>query len=128
MSLQPTTDGEKKENSLAIVSIDVPTTEQVMRFVFRDLGKDDDCHWLLMNNGTFYTWPKNAAGVGEVTPGSILEAEALDKCGRAALCDYDNNDCVSILPYRDVWPHHPVYGVFSVLREKLGWVIIGKTK
>lgn len=112
---------------MSIVKAGPPTPVEVMRTIFKDLPPPegaDNCHWVLFNNGTFYTWPK--AEVGEQCSGDDLTARALDMSKNAHLLNYDDNDCVSVLPYRDYWAH-PTYLVLSCLRQKVGWVIVGES-
>ena len=112
-------------NDELIVYNSVPTVTRVMEVVFKDLGEPDDVHWILFGNGTFYTFLKTE--YGDSTDTNDLLGRALTMCKDATLLSYDDNDCVTVLPYNDQWPHHPVYIVLSTLRARLGWVVIGKT-
>jgi len=101
----------------------------VMNEVFRDIepepGKqNDNMHWVLFKNGTFYTFPKDEHPT-ETFSGDDLAARALDLSKNAELLKYNDNDCVTVLPYREFG--HPTYVVLSCLRQKIGWVIVGKT-
>lgn len=97
-----------------------PTPEEVVREVFKDLGKGDDVEWVLFKNGTFYTFPKV-----EAFSGDDLAAQALQMSQEAELLKHDGADEVSVLPYNDIWTH-PTFIVFSCLRQKIGWVIVGE--
>lgn len=101
-----------------------PTPVEVMREVFKDMGEGDDCEWVLFNNGTFYTFPKSELGAN--FSGDDLVARALDMSQGVHLLSYDDNDCVTVMPFNDVWTH-PTYVVLSCLRQKVGWVIVGES-
>ena len=103
-------------------SVEKPSVLEVMKEVFKDIGEADDSHWFLLNNGTFYTFKK--LEYPSATRES-LESVVLDMCAKAALLSYEDNDCVSVYPYKE-WKY-PVYVVLSVLRAKIGWIIVGAT-
>jgi hypothetical protein len=99
-----------------------------MTEVFRDMGQPDDAHWVLFQNGTFYTFPKQEFPNLKNQPGAgdDLVARALDMSKNAELLKYNDNDCVTVLKYPEF--HHPTYVVLSCLRQKIGWIVIGKTE
>jgi len=104
-----------------------PNVVDVMKEVFRDMDKPDDAHWVLFQNGTFYTFPKvdfPAKDSAEFS-GDDLVARALDMSKNAELLKYTDNDCVTVLKYPEF--NHPTYVVLSCLRQRIGWIIIGKT-
>lgn len=109
---------------MSIVSAGPPNLIQVATEVFRDMGKDDDCHWVLMANGTFYTFPKRDFP-DIVRVADDLVARALDMSKNTELLKYTENDCVTVLDYPEFG--HPTYVVLSCLRQKIGWIIVGKT-
>jgi hypothetical protein len=96
----------------------------VISEVFRDLGEPDDCHWVLFENGTFYTFPKSEFPV-DTFDANDLVARALEMSDNAELLKYTDNDCVTVLKYPEF--NHPTYVVLSCLRQKIGWIVIGKT-
>jgi len=108
----------------------VPNLIQVMSEVFREMGQPDDAHWVLFENGTFYTFPKKdfPADVKWLAEGGgdDLVGRALDMSKNAELLKYTDNDCVTVLKYPEF--HHPTYVVLSCLRQKIGWIVIGKTE
>ena len=114
--------------SLTVVDNSGPDLVTVMRKVFEDIEgpANDNCHWILFNNGTFYTFPK--AEFGEQPDTNDLLGRALTMCKEASLISYDNNDCVRYYPYREEFGGHPVYVILSVLGSKLGWIVVGKTR
>lgn len=103
-----------------------PTPVEVMTEVFRDLGKGDDVHWVLMKHGTFYTFPKSECKKGKEFDGNELLAKVKKMSSDAILSERDDGDHVAVLAYRDLWPH-PTYIVLSCLRQAIGWVIVGET-
>lgn len=88
------------------------------------MGEPDDAHWVLFENGTFYTFPKNEFPIAE-EGGDDLVARALEMSKNAELLKYNDNDCVTVLKYPEF--NHPTYVVLSCLRQKIGWIVIGKT-
>jgi len=111
---------------MELVSKSVPTPVQVMEFTFRDMDKPDDCHWVLFNHGTFYTFPKRDCKKGKDFSGDELVAKALEMSSKAILCDYKDWDCCGYYPIRELG--HPSYIISSGLGTRLGWVIVGKTE
>uniref|UniRef100_A0A6C0BNR5 Uncharacterized protein n=1 Tax=viral metagenome TaxID=1070528 RepID=A0A6C0BNR5_9ZZZZ len=114
---------------MALVVASAPDLVQVTTEVFRHIeptaGKpDDNVHWVLFKNGTFYTFPKSEFPENTLSPDDLV-ARALDMSKGAELLKYNDNDCVTVLPYREFG--HPTYVVLSCLRQKIGWVIVGET-
>lgn len=99
-----------------------PSPITVMQHEFRDLGKPDDCHWILFSSGTFYTFLKSDC---KPFDGDELVAKALDMSSRATLADMDESDCVSYIPLREYG--HPTFIVLSCLGPRIGWVIVSKS-
>lgn len=108
-----------------------PNLIQVITEVFRDMdGATDNCHWVLMRNGTFYTFfkkdhPLHRSADGHLEGGDELVGRVLEMSKAASLLDRDDNDCVTVMPFREFG--HPVYVVLSCLRQAIGWIMISET-
>jgi len=103
----------------------VPTTTEVLTELLRDEGKGDDYHWVLFNNGTFYTFPKK--DLARDFSGDDLVAQALEMSKTAHLLNYQDWDCVAVQKIDDIYKH-PVYMILSGLRQKIAWIVVGKTE
>lgn len=104
-----------------------PTKEQVARHFFKDEGNSGDMHWVLLNNGTIYTFLKTKyPDVGRVKgAGDLLIAQVLDKSKKAELESYDGNDKVGVVQIDEF--EHPVYVVKTILGISLCIIVVAET-
>lgn len=107
-----------------VVRPHVPTPTEVMQEVFKEMGADDDCYWVLMSHGTFYTFPRR--DWQNKFDGDEIVGRVLQMCKDAVLSNHDDGDCVTVMEYRDLWTH-PTFIVLSCLRQKLGWVVVAES-
>lgn len=102
---------------------DKPTPEEVMRVFFSDNPEKphDNFHWVLFENGTFYSWKKQ-----EHKDTDALLEEALRKSREAYLIQFKNNDDVATIALPEF--NHPVIMVLSCLGNQIGWIIVSESK
>ena len=100
-----------------------PTIVQVARTYFADHGDSNDFHWVLLANGTFYTFPKTELGPDFDRDDLIAQVEEMSS--KAVLCDYKDWECTTYIPLLQFG--YPTFCILSCLRQKIGWLIVGES-